>query len=44
MKVRLLNKVENNVAKEEIACFEQFHKSSAAEVSESVYIRGLIWA
>ena len=39
-------KVENIVAKGEIACFEQFlfchyvfNKSSAAEASESVYIK-----
>ena len=43
MKEQLLNKVENNVAKGEIAHFEQFlllpqcfKKSSAAKASESV--------
>ena len=49
LKVQLkvqLNRIENMVTKGEIACFEQFsllspcfQKTSAAEVSESVYIR-----
>ena len=47
MKVKVLEKIpENIVAKEEIACFEQFirlsksiQKSSASEASESVYVR-----
>ena len=45
MNTYLLNRVENIVSKEEIACFEQFlrlsqsfQKSSAAEASESVYM------
>ena len=46
MKTYLLNRVESIVSKEEIASFEQFlflsqsfQKLSAAEASESVYIR-----
>ena len=45
MKDQLLNKVENIVTKEEIACFEQFlllsqcfQKWSAAEAAESAYM------
>ena len=46
MKTYLLKRVENNVSKGEIACFEQslllsqsFQKSSTSEASESVYMR-----
>ena len=46
MKTHLLNRVENIASRGEIACFEQFlllsqcfQKISAAEMSESVYMR-----
>ena len=45
MKIYLLNRVENIVSKEEIACFEQFlhlsqsfQNASAAEASERIYM------